>query len=321
VLVACLLPGAAFADPAELPLGITDSAAALSHDLRLLVAAKMQRDWEIDAVEMTNLRGSALESLCRTRPMDRARARERLRQLRLLAGPSLDVALTQAGGDLDEVAPVLAAERTLALLDDATGHLAQCPRWQQPHQPFLGRQTIANRWVLRLDGGGLGTFRRTAGGWQYGGGGSGRVLVGWGGTGRWAAFLGAELGGAAMVSGAGDSQRLAVQVYGAVPVILRISRLQWHVDVDVAPVAHWGSNGDLRGVGSRVGTLIAVGTGRLLGTLPWAGIGLNLERMWTGEAGAAGEFTFRAGLRVGFDWDAGAKGRDRQAWRLARLGK
>jgi hypothetical protein len=241
VLVAWLLPGAAWADPAELPLGITDSAAALSHDLRLLVAAKMQRDWEIDAVEMSNLRGPALESLCRTQPVDRAKARERLQQLRLIAGPSLEEALAAAGGDLDAVAPVLAAERTLALLDDAMGQLAHCPRWQRPHQPFLGRQTIANRWVLRLDGGGLGTFRRAAGGWQYGGGGSGRVLVGWGGNGRWAAFLGAELGGAAMVSGDGDSQRLAVQVYGAVPVIVRISRLQWHVDVDVAPVAHWAA--------------------------------------------------------------------------------
>lgn len=314
-LLLALLPAASsHAAEVALPVAVTDSAAALVHDLTYLVSARMQREWEIDAVELQALRGAALESVCRTAAPDRDEARRRLVALRASAGGSLDAALEAAGGDLREVAPLLLTDRALALLDAASEGLADCPRWMRPHQRFLGRQTTAGRWVLRLDGGGLGTLRHSEAGAQFGGGGSGRVLLGWGGSGRWSVFWGPELGGGALLRN-DDGGALAVVVSGAAPVVLRWTRLQWHVDVDLSPVGQWRTNGDFRGMGGRVGTLIAVGTGRLLGALPWAGVGVNIERMWTGTAGADGEWTLRAGLRVGFDWDFGAASRDRAAWR------
>lgn len=313
-MLGCLVPDAGIAIEVALPVAVTDSAAGLVHDLTFLVSARMQREWEIDAVELQALRGPALESVCRVAPKDRELARLRLGHLRAGAGGSLDDALLQAGGDLREVTPLLLTDRALALLDAAVAGLSDCPRWMRPHTPFLGRQTTAKRWVLRLDGGGLGTLRHSQSGAQFGGGGSGRLLVGWGGSGRWSVFWGPELGGGALLRNA-DGGALAVVVSGAAPLVLRWTRLQWHVDVDLTPVGQWRTNGDFRGWGGRVGTLIAVGTGRLLGALPWAGVGLNVERMWTGEAGADGEWTLRAGLRVGFDWDFGAAARDRAAFR------
>ncbi|MSP90724.1 MAG: hypothetical protein EXR79_02780 [Myxococcales bacterium] len=58
-----------------------------------------------------------------------------------------------------------------------------------------------------------------------------------------------------------------------------------------------------------------VGSLRWLNAIPLAGWGASVEKVWWGPAARADEWTFRAGLRVGFDLDFGAGGRDRAAFR------
>ncbi len=292
------------------------SADRLIHDLDVLVAGKAQRGWEIDRLERENLLGATLESLCRTSLPARALARAQAQALRDQLGGPLPAELAKRDGDLDALAELVQAERRLRLLDFALVRAEDdCPQTLRPQRQFLGRQTLANRTVLHLDGGGLATLRTSVLGQQLGGGGSGRLMLGRGWSPQWAWFTGAELGGAALLDPLESDQQLKLHLYFAWPAMLRWSRQQFHIDVDAAPVLQLSADGDIRGFGARTGLMAVVSTARLLSTIPYAGIGVSFERMMTGPAGAADEWTIRAGFRVGFDWDFGATGRDRRAWR------
>lgn len=301
---------------AEAPAPVALSAQRLLHDLTVLVAGKSQRGWEIDRLEQENLLGATLESVCRTAPQARTLARQLAQAQRDQLGGPLPTELAKADGDLDGLADLVQAERKLRLLEFALSRAdADCPQTLRPHSQFLGRQTLANRTVLHLDGGGLATLRTSGLGQQFGGGGSGRLMLGHGWSPHWAWFTGAEIGGAALLDPLENTQQLKLHLYFAWPAMLRWTRQQFHVDVDAAPVLQLSADGDIRGFGARTGVMAVVSTARLLSTIPYAGVGVSFERMLTGAAGAADEWTIRAGFRVGFDWDFGATGRDRQAWR------
>lgn len=301
---------------AEAPEPVALSAQRLLHDVTVLVAGKSQRGWEIDRLEQESLLGATLESVCRTALPARAQARLQAQAHRDQLGGPLPAALAKRDGDLDALADLMQADRRLRLLDFALGRAdADCPQILRPHNVFLGRQTLANRTVLHLDGGGLATLRTSVLGQQLGGGGSGRLMLGRGWSPQWAWFTGAELGGAALLDPLESDQQLKLHLYFAWPAMVRWTRQQFHIDVDAAPVLQLSADGDIRGFGARTGVMAVVSTARLLSTIPYAGIGVSFERMMTGAAGAADEWTIRAGFRVGFDWDFGATGRDRQAWR------
>lgn len=292
------------------------SAQRLIHDVDVLVAGKSQRGWEIDRLELEALLGAVLESVCRTAVPARGQAQRWAQSARDQVGGPLPLELAKHQGDLDALAGLVVAERRLRLLEFAIGRApSDCPQTIRPQRQFLGRQTLANRTVVHLDGGGLATLRTSRLGQQFGGGGSGRLMVGHGWSPRWAWFTGAELGGAALLDPLESDQQLKLHLYFAWPAMLRWTRQQFHIDVDAAPVLQLSADGDIRGLGARTGLMAVVSTARLLSTIPYAGIGVSFEKMMTGAAGAADEWTIRAGFRVGFDWDLGATGHDRQAWR------
>lgn len=298
-------------DPPQVAL----SADRLVHDLSVLVAGKSQRGWEIDRLELESLLGAALESLCRTSVPARERAlRDAQAQRDGLGGP-IGAEMAKHQGDVDALADLIQAERRLRLLELALNRAGgDCPQILRPHQQFLGRQTLAGRTVLHLDGGGLATLRTSGLGQQFGGGGSGRLMIGRGVSPRWTWFTGAELGGAALLDPLESNQQLKLHLYFAWPAMLRWTRQQFHIDVDAAPVMQLSADGDIRGFGARTGVMAVVSTARLLSAIPYAGVGVSFEQMLTGPAGAASEWTVRAGFRVGFDLDFGAAARDRKAW-------
>lgn len=302
-------PALAQVDPPGEP---TASALALVADLEHLVAVQEQRGWDIDRPELEALLPDALPSLCRVQKPARELARELMaRRVTILGGRAgLRDAVARAGGDVDAVAEGLQIERTDALLRLSLDHAGECPYWLRPHAVFQGRQNLHGRHALRVDGGGLAMVQHGGGRWTYGGGGSGRLLLGAGLSRQVSLWTGPEGGGHALIDQGGAKLRLQVQ-FGW-PVLVRLTRRQWHVDMDLSPVAQVTQDAVLSGVGGRVGLLVAVSSLRILETLPWAGIGVAYEILPWGTS--PGTQTVRAGLRVGFDWDYGAKARDRQAW-------
>lgn len=311
--LACLLlavPALAHAD--------TLSAARLLHDAHLLVDSKTQRGWEIDRAEIDTLLPSMLESLCRTDLESRRQAQDFATERRLALGGPLAEQLAHAHGELAILAEVVRADRVMVLLARAaTASQADCPPVLRAHTPFLGRQTLADRTVVHLDAGGLVTLRNSDRGLNYGGGGSGRVMVGRGWGTRRVGLAGLEIGGAALLDQGQQPQQdaqLRLHLYFATPLVVRHSWSQWQLDLDMAPVLQFNSDAQVRGVGMRAGALVVVATSRLLNTIPWAGFGLSVEHMLGGEAGRLNEWTVRGGFRAGFDWDFGAKARDRASW-------
>lgn len=301
--------------PAVADAAVSRAAAALLEDLQLIVAIRSQRGWEIDRSELEAAVPAALESVCRTAPAARARALRQAQAARRAAGGTVAEAMLQAEGDRAAITTLLAAERLVALVALASQRAEHdCPAWLRPHEVFAGRQTVAARTFLHLDGGGLVTARHSSHGLHYGGGGSGRALIGRGLSTRWAVLSGPEIGGAALLDPTTGDNRLRLHLYGAWPLVLRASLLQWHLDADAAPVVQMANDLRVRGVGVRIGVMGRLSTGRLLDTLPLAGIGVSVEHMLAGEAGRAGEWTVRVGFRVGFDWDWGAPARDRAPW-------
>ena len=294
------------------------SAERLLHDVSVLVAGKSQRGWEIDRFELDTLLPAFLESYCRTGPDSRAAALAEATQVRQAAGADVASELAKVQGNTAEIAELLLAERRLHLLRRAdTASAADCPATLRPHARFLGRQTLADRSVLHVDGGGLVTLRNSDRGLNYGGGGSGRFMAGRSWNTRWATLTGFEIGGAALLDQtlAQEGQpQLRLHLFAAWPFVVRRSWQQWHVDIDVAPVAQFSSDLELRGVGGKAGALLTVSTARILNTIPWAGLGVSVEHMIGAEAGRLNEWTVRGGFRVGFDLDFGAAGRDRAAW-------
>lgn len=290
------------------------NAMALLHDLEVAVAIQTQRGWEIDRFELDEMLPVALESLCRAPGGTGAVAADVLRLAETGSGTTAEAALRAAAGDVTEAGDALRLHRTRLLLQRALDHAGDCPFALAPHRVFLGRQTGFGRTFLHADGGGLATLRRAHGGWSYGGGGSGRVLVGRGVSRAWTWLSGLEVGGAAVLQDAADPQRLQLQGTLGWPVIARVSRRQWHVELDATPLLHLTVDGDVRGVGTRLGVLVLVGSLRWLDALPLAGWGASVEKVWAGPAARVDEWTLRAGLRVGFDLDVGAARRDRAAF-------
>lgn len=297
------------------------SAERLLHDAQVLVAIRGQRGWEIDRNEVELMLGPMLESYCRSDPDGRRMALQMAAAQRAALGGPLVEQLQVAQGDAEPVQEAVVAERVVLLLARAaTASTADCPTVVRPHAPFLGRQTAADRTVLHVDAGGLVTLRNSDHGWNYGGGGSGRLMAGRGWSVQWMGMTGLEIGGAALLDQSRQASEQQAQIrlhlYLATPLVVRRTWQQWHLDFDMAPVTQFNSSFGVRGFGFRSGVLVVVSTPRVLNTIPWAGIGVSAEQMLFGEAGRLGEWTVRGGFRAGFDWDFGALKRDRAPWRV-----
>lgn len=277
-----------------------EGAEGLYLDLERIVAAQEAGEWFYDAAALREIEQPLLESVCRATTEARSETRERLVRERGAAGDPRR--LMAARGWSSEAKDALSAERRLLALDHALAIAAVpgCPFWVAPEHDFRGRQTDFRKWTLSLETGGGPQLRLTKGTLTFGGGGNGRLMVGYGFANRLSLLAGAEFGGNAMVRPGTQASQFVINYLPAVPVVLRLHQPTFHVELETAPVALFQADDTRFSWGGRLGAGIGFITLRQRGFLPWAGIAGSYEYYASGARPAA--HYLRGGLRVGIMW-------------------
>lgn len=278
------------------------SVAALIFDLERIVAAEESGGWLIDQQAQDAIHHDVMESVCRATPLVRARASEQLTQRTLALGDPRAL-YERAGGELtSEVESALSAQRVLSALQRGTQAApSECPFWVRANPEFRGLQSTRDRWIVNFDTGGTVQLRSTQGDWSIGAGGFGRVLGGYSFT-HASLLAGLELGGGALVEPHTNPTAFAVNYIPALPVILRLHRDAWNIDLEGASVALFQASNHAFSYGVRGGVTIGVSALRLRGILPWFGLGLATEYHFENSARPEAWY-LRGGLRVGGVWD------------------
>jgi hypothetical protein len=285
--------------PARAGQGATD---ALIRDMERIVAVQGQQGWVIDRIELEEVLPHALQSVCRVdgevSQSSLVIARERFAAL----GGDVEAALDAAGGDPQEIRPILDAQRVVLLLESALRSADEdCPVWIRPGKPFRGRQTDRDRVSLTVEGGGLLTGRLSSTEARYGGGGSGRVFLGkrfedvsW--------LLGGEWGGAGLLDPDEEADQVRLHMFLAAPLVMRLHGLLWHVGLEVAPVWSLPVARDSARLGGRAAIQVGYTGLRRGAWLPGLGFSIAFEHS-PAQDGLSAEHIIRAGFRGSFSWD------------------
>jgi hypothetical protein len=279
-----------------------EAAHALTADVRRIVAGEETAGWFSDTDAFRSMDEPVFESACRATQGARARALAGLRAERARAGDARE--LYSARGELtDAVERALTADRELRALERALARVeSECPFWSAPEPDFAGLQSDRKRITLSLETSGYIQLRETENDWTYGGGGMGRLLVGWGFDGRTTVLFGPELGGGALIRPGTSASQFVINYFPAVPFVLRMHELTWHWNVEAAPVALFQADDTRVSFGGRIGGAFGFTALRTRNVLPWAGLAIDYEYYPRGGGRAPTHF-LRGGLRFGFPWD------------------
>lgn len=200
--------------------------------------------WVVDEHELTQVLPDVMKSACQV-PEEARRG----------ALAWLDAAVAERGGDvalawrarnkkLGDVEDLLFYTRTRLVLQRAEDWVraGRCPFWLEPTPDFAGVQTQGSRWVLTLEGGGRVTEELALGTVRWGGGGSGRLLVGYAFGERHLLSIGPEAGGDARFTNLelGQVNEFPQLVaFGALPIVYRYQLgLSAHAEVEAGPLAY-----------------------------------------------------------------------------------
>ena len=151
----------------------------------------------------------------------------------------------QRGRDLDKVDELLRLTRTRLLLSRAMewADTGRCPFWLEPSERFAGVNTLGGRLFLTLEGGGRFTLEFALGEVKYGGGGSGRLMAGYGFSHSWALSVGLEAGGSARFTNlqlGAQSDLPSLVGLGVIPVVLRWQfGLSTFAELEAGPMAYF----------------------------------------------------------------------------------
>jgi hypothetical protein len=305
VLLLSLAPAshaAAPSAPPPAPEPDCEGAHALIADVRRIVAGEESEGWFSDADAFRSMDEPVLESVCRATPDARARALAGLRAERTRVGDARELHRT-AGGLTEDVERALTADRELRALERALTRVeAECPFWLAPQPGFQGLQSDRRRITLSLETGGYLQLRETESDWTYGGGGMGRLLVGWGIDGRTTLLFGPELGGGALIRPGTSASQFVINYFPALPFVVRNHGLTWHWSTEAAAVALFQADDTRVSFGGRIGGAFGLTALRTRNVLPWAGLALDYEYYPRGGGRAPAHF-LRGGLRFGFPWD------------------
>jgi hypothetical protein len=286
----------AAADPGQPPTGATG---ALLSDVVRMVAAVEEVGWLVDKQAYAELEPVLLESVCRTPSSSRSEA---LSHLEAAAWRDPEQLFYASGGSLtDEVELALSARRRFVLLKRALARTSECPFWLPPSQTFTGRQTERDKWAIHAEGGGVLSLGRTGGELAFGGGGNGRLLLGRGFGDSFSLLGGGEVGGGAELNPPSDAEPFALKYTAAVPLVLRLRRVNWLYDFELAPTALLETEDTRISWGARVGFMLGLTTLRVRDFLPWAGVAVTAEHFVASGGREAGQVV-RAGIRIGFRW-------------------
>ncbi len=279
-----------------------EGAYALTADVRRIVATEEAAGWFTDADAFRSTDEPVLESVCQATPDARARALAGLREQRARVGDAREL-YRRAGAVTDEVERALAADRELRALERALARVdSECPFWLVPDPDFHGLQSDRRRMTLNLETGGYLQLRETEDAWTYGGGGMGRLLVGWGFDGRTTVLFGPELGVGALIRPGTSASQFVINYFPAVPLVFRRHELTWNWGIETAAVALFQADDTRVSFGGRIGSAFGFRALRTRNVLPWAGLALDYEYYPRGGGRAPAHF-IRGGLRFGFPWE------------------
>lgn len=279
-----------------------EGAHGLLTDVERIVAGQESEGWFADDDAFRDIAAPIFESTCRATPEARAAALADVQARSAKAGDPRALFSTQQRLT-PEVKRALNLERQRRALELALARAdAECPFWLAPQPGFIGLQSDRKRWTLSLETAGNVQLRETERHWDFGAGGFGRLLPGYGFNDRYTLLFGVEFGGGAMVKPhTGDSQFI-INYFPALPVVLRTHLRTWHYEFELAPVALFQADNTRLSYGMRGGGGIGFTTLRHQNFLPWAGLNVSYEHYFAGGGRASQEF-IRSDLRVGFIWD------------------
>ncbi len=217
---------------------------ALVRDAARVVDVRSSVGWLVDEAELQAALPHTMQAVCQVRPVDRAAALAWLDGQIAANGGDVVAVWRAKGKKLGAVEDLLLLTRTRLLLGrgDEWARLGRCPFWLEPAPAFAGVHTQGGRFILTLEGGGRVLQEFALGRVRYGGGGAGRLLVGYGISEAWALSAGLEFGGSARFTNLQlGEQREFPDLVGlaAAPVLLRWQLgLTVHAELESGPIAY-----------------------------------------------------------------------------------
>lgn len=279
--------------------------AALYEDARRIVQTASATGWIIDRVEIDRLGPTLMQSTCQV-SAERREALLRWLDLRILAlgGPAAEAYLRE-GRDKSAVSDILEMERVRDLV--AWGHThseADCPFWLEPSDGFDGVQGDYDRLVLVLETRGLASINISGGDVGVGGGGGGRVLLGYGTSHELTLLFGGEVGGAGIFQPDPETgeRTLKGTVVGAVPFVFRFNDGGRVWDVETALAGIWRESDERLDLGARVAFGTGVATPRVGAFKPMVMLWVLYEFFPPQGGGPANHF-IGIGTRIGVNID------------------
>ncbi len=277
---------------------------ALYIDLTKSVQLSNDTGWVIDRVQLENNSEAAMRSVCQVEPERRRTLEAWLDQRIQTLGGSAKRVYEQHGKDLGAVGDILELERVRALLKFANERAdADCPFWLEPTPGFRGVQSDAERLVILADTLGYGSLILERDNAALGGGGGGRLFVGYGLDATWTLAIGGEVGGSgAFVKNEMGKRGIDTTFNAALPVLLRLTRYSRMFDLEVAPIVRFDPDTDILPPGVRTSVAVGFSTTRSAAFMPYALLWLAYEYHPADNRGPE-DHSVHIGTRVGVDWD------------------
>ncbi len=274
---------------------------ALYIDAKKALNGEHRTGWTVDRVEIEAAAAQAEPSACQV-PADTRKALLRWVRLQIALEGGPAVARYRRGEKKRDLDGLIDLEQLLAVLETAEQHLpADCPFWLEPDPGFSGIHSTAHRFVLIAESMGAGSLLMRSGQVRVAGGGSARLLAGYGASARLELALGAEGGGDAILEKdeQGNLSPAGAFRFG-VPIWLRLHEVDRIYDFELAAISRF-ENGVFRPWGMRA----AVGGGvtglRRLGFMPALEMWLGYE-VFPAQGHEPAQHALRLGTRVGFDY-------------------
>ncbi len=217
---------------------------ALVRDVARVVEVRGGVGWLVDELELQAVLPDAMKSACQVADGGRVASLLWLDQEITRQGGDVEKLWRDRGKDIAKVSDLLLLTRVRLVLRRADEWVRQgrCPFWLEPAPKFSGVQTQGHRLIFTIEGGGRFTEEFALGTVRYGGGGSGRLLVGYGLGETWAVSTGGEFGGGALFTNLALGQQsefpqLVAEV--AAPVVVRWQYgLTAHAEVEAGPMGY-----------------------------------------------------------------------------------
>jgi hypothetical protein len=164
-------------------------------------------------------------------------------------------------------------------------------------------QSDAERVVVLADTLGYGSLVLESKNSALGGGGGGRLLVGYGFGPEWMLAIGGEVGGSGnFVRNEMGSRSIETTFSAAIPVLLRYARYSRLIDFEVAPAVRFDPDTDILPPGVRTSVAVGFSTMRAATFMPYALLWVAYE-YHPADNRSPEDHGFHIGTRVGVDWD------------------